>query len=200
MSNNIGYIKEALNWALNSNTVTNLKTTSSPSKLKTENINEKETAHKIIKDSEWSAKKMTSQWTTCLGENLVKEVFQKFHNTETWRPKKLNGFKPDLETESFIIEVKTRNWTTPGTAGEKVLGTPYKYSRVPKLYKKPLLIILLGFQEYECSSGKLNVFEPKCEIQKEILNLYNRHHIYYIKFSDLIVNPEILKSYKHKIN
>ena len=117
-------------------------------------------------------------------------------NYKTWRPKNKEGFKPDLETKDFIIEVKTRNWTTSGTAGEKVLGTPYKYSRVPKLYGKPLLIVLVAYQEFECSKGKLNVLTPDCEIQKEILNIYKKHNIHYIKFSDLIINPEILETLK----
>jgi hypothetical protein len=131
----------------------------------------------------WSVKKNSSQWTTCLGENLTKVVFQTVLNTKIWRPKKLQGFKPDWETDNFVIEVKSRNWTTPGTIGEKVLGTPYKYSKIPKLYGKPLLIVLVAYQEFECSGGKLNMFETKCEIKNEIMNLYKRHNIFYFKSS-----------------
>ena len=43
-------------------------------------------------------------------------------NGRVWRPKKINGYKPDWETEDGIYEAKTRNWTTSGTAGEKILA------------------------------------------------------------------------------
>jgi len=195
---NTGILVEALNWALNSNTESNLKNTTSNGKLKDANTYEKESAHRMIETFGWSVKKNSSQWTTCFGENLVKVVFQVILNMKTWRPRKIRGFKPDWETDDFIIEVKSRNWTTHGTIGEKVLGTPYKYSEIPKLYGKPLLIILVAYQEFECFNGKLDMFEPKCEIKNEILNLYKKHNIYYIKFSDLILNPEIIEKLKMK--
>lgn len=182
----IGNLIEVLNWALNYNKSLTLKTTNSVKKLKIANQIER----KIV-----FGNSTTVQWTTRLGENLVKDVFQKILNQDIWRPKQMNGFKPDFETNKFIIEVKTRNWTTPGTAGEKVLGVPYKYSKVPKLYGKPLLIVLVGYQEYECSNGKLNVFDPDCEIQKELLTVYKKHNIHYVRFSDLILNPSKIANY-----
>ena len=71
------------------------------------------------------------QWTTRLGENLVKCAYEK-KGKKVWRPKCINRYRPDWETEDEIIEVKTRSWTTSGTAGEKVLGAPFKYSDVPR--------------------------------------------------------------------
>ena len=66
-------------------------------------------------------------WTTLLGENLVHDVLV-LRGENPRKPKRMNGYEPDWETDEYIWEVKTRNWTTAGTAGEKVLGTMYKYS------------------------------------------------------------------------
>lgn len=121
------------------------------------------------------------------------------------KPKQIAHFKPDLETDKYIIEVKTRNWTTSGTAGEKVLGVPRKYMDVPILYGKPLLIILVGYQEYEYSSnGKLDIFsndinyeiqdEKKKELEKR-KKIYNDFiksmNIHFVKFSDIIKNQKL---------
>ena len=65
-----------------------------------------------------------------------------------------------------IYEVKTSNWTISGTAGEKVLGTMYKYSDIPKFYKKPLKIICIAYQEYELTNCNTKIFGKISEILK----------------------------------
>ena len=45
--------------------------------------------------------------------------------------------------------MKTHTWCTTGTAGEKILGVPFKYSELPRLYGKPLKIICVAYQERE---------------------------------------------------
>lgn len=75
---------------------------------------------------------------------------------------------------------------------------------VPILYEKPLLIILVGYQEYEYSSnGKLDIFsnDINYEIQykKNILEqrkkIYNDFiksmNIHFVKFSDIIKNQKL---------
>ena len=62
---------------------------------------EKEFGYKIIG-------KKTNQWTTTLGEDIVAETLLKL-GENVKRPKKIAHFKPDLETDKYIIEVKTRN-------------------------------------------------------------------------------------------
>ena len=88
----------------------------------------------------------------------------------------------------YIYEVKTRNWTTSGTAGEKVLGTMYKYSDIPIIYKKPLKIVCVAYQEYELTHGTTKIFNNVSPTKKEFLELANKLNINYIKFSDLITN------------
>ena len=128
----------------------------------------------------------TSQWTTILGESIVAEILSSQGHTVN-RPKNINGYKPDWEIEDAIIEVKTRNWTTPGTAGEKVFGVPYKYAEIPKLYGKPLKIVCVAYQEYELTHGKTRVFgEDISTEKKEMLAFWKERGIEFVKFSDII--------------
>ncbi len=127
------------------------------------------------------------QWTSKFGEELVKTLLE---NTgeKVWYPDKNKfNFILDLETSKAIYEVKTRNWTTSGTAGEKILGVPFKYADMPTLYGKPLYIVLVGYQEYE-AINKFGMFGgPKGSLKKNILmDLYKSWNIEFIKCSDLL--------------
>ena len=99
--------------------------------------NEKEWGNQII------GQKDNGNWTTLLGEGIVFETLKKLGENPR-KPKTKNGYSPDWETDNYIYEVKTRNWTTSGTAGEKVLGVMYKYSDIPELYGKPLKIVCVA--------------------------------------------------------
>ena len=127
--------------------------------------------------------KDTKMWSSVLGEQIVR-IFLEEKGLKVWRPKIKNGLHPDWETEKYIYEVKTRNWNTPGTAGEKILGVPFKYSKVPILYKKPLRIILVAFQEKE--GEKFELFEPKCINKIKMLRMWSKMNITFKKCSDLI--------------
>jgi hypothetical protein len=128
----------------------------------------------------------TSQWTTKLGEYFVEELLYKLgYNVR--QCKKIGHYNPDRETDEYIVEVKTRNWTTTGTAGEKVYGTPLKYAGIPKATGKPLLIVCVAFQEYEFTYGNTPVFGSTVhEDQQEFLDFYRSKNIYYIPCSYLI--------------
>jgi hypothetical protein len=136
--------------------------------------------------------KANGNWTTCLGEGLVKEVLE-LGGENVRRPERRGGYEPDWETDSFIYEVKTRNWTTSGTAGEKVLGVMYKYSDIPELYGKPLKIFCVGYQEYELTHGPTKIFGEVSNKQRAFLNLANSFDIEYVKFSDLVEQHTIYK-------
>lgn len=124
-------------------------------------------------------------WTTLLGEGIVHDIL---HNREEnpRKPVRKGGYEPDWETDKHIIEVKTRNWTTSGTAGEKVFGTMYKYSDIPILYNKPLKIICIAYQEYELTYGNTKIFGDISENKKKFLDLAKSMNIEYVKFSDFI--------------
>ena len=127
------------------------------------------------------------QWTTLLGENLVRDILQ-LRGENPRKPEHKGGFNPDWETDEYIYEVKTSNWWVSGTAGEKVLGTFIKYQKIPKLYGKPLKIVCVANQEEELTNGKINYFgENITEETQQVLDLARSWNIEYIKFSDLVL-------------
>ena len=86
-----------------------------------------------------------------------------------------------------MVEVKSRTWCTTGTAGEKVLGVPYKYADVPNLYNKPLMIVCVAYQEWELTHGTTRVFGDVPPRQQRLLDIYaNEMDITFMKFSDLV--------------
>lgn len=125
----------------------------------------------------------TNQWTTTVGEYLVKEVLKRLGKHPV-RPEIKNGYHPDWETEDAIWEVKTRTWSTKGSAGEKILGTAYKYAPAVRLFNKPLHIICIGYQEYEAEKWQL--FSPTHKEHKMMTDMWNTLRIHYHRFSDLI--------------
>lgn len=70
-----------------------------------------------------------------------------------------NKHRLDLQTEAAYIEVKTRNYTTSGTArtesrvpfgdGEKIFYAAMKYGDVYQITGKPVYVVLVGYQEQE---------------------------------------------------
>jgi len=145
-------------------------------------ITEKNWGNNMIKEY-CGYSKITKQWTTILSEFIVKKILEK-KGFIVNKPKKINNFKPDWETEECIYEVKSRTYSTSGTAGEKILGVPFKYASIPRLYNKPLKIVLVGFQEQEAIS-KFNIFSPTKEKKIMIDFWKNNFNIEFIKASDL---------------
>ena len=132
------------------------------------------------------------QWTTLLGEGLVRDVLQ-LRGENPIKPESKGGFKPDWETDEYIYEVKTSNWWVDGTAGEKVLGTFVKYQDIPELYGKPLRIVCVASQEDEFTNGKTKYFGEKITKKtQQVLDLARSWNIEYVKFSDLVL-PVISK-------
>ena len=140
---------------------------------------EKEWGNQII------GQKNNGNWTTLLGEGIVFETLKKLGENPR-KPETKNGYLPDWETDKYIYEVKTRSWTTSGTAGEKVLGVIYKYSDIPELYGKPLKIVCVAYQEHELTHGNTKIFGEVSESKKKFLDLAKSMHIEYVKFSDLV--------------
>tara|TARA_B100000795_G_scaffold62828_1_gene42337 strand:- start:711 stop:1292 length:582 start_codon:yes stop_codon:yes gene_type:complete len=175
-------MKSIINWCIKNPFVIE-STLSRKEKNKQMNINEKKWGNQIIGRG---PENHTSQWTTILGESIVAEVLSSQGHT-VYRPKNMNGYKPDWEIENAIIEVKTRSWTTSGTAGEKVFGVPYKYAEIPKLYGKPLKIVCVAYQECELMHGKTRVFGDDISTEKkEMLAFWKERNIEFVKFSDII--------------
>lgn len=136
-------------------------------------------------------KKNTCQWTNILGEYLVRRLLER-NGRSVWRPKAIGRHKPDWETDDCIWEVKTRNYSTPGTIGEKILGTPYKYCDIPDNYQKNLRIVVVGYQEIEAVES-FGLFCGKNEKRNKMIELWKSIGIEFVRCSDL------LKVHQHPI-
>ena len=123
-----------------------------------------------------------------LGEELCREYYT-LKGIQYYNPIKYDGksYTLDLETVNNMIESKAGSYYTTGTAGEKIMGVPYKYAEVPRLYNKPLLIICFGGSEEYCKKVELlgTSTIPEREVQIEYWKSIN---ISYAGFSELLNN------------
>lgn len=130
--------------------------------------------------------KQTGNWTTLLGERLVALVLES-HGHRVFKPAKIDHKCPDWETDELVVEVKTSNWTISGTAGEKVLGVPYKYASVPRLWNKPLVIVCVAYQEWELTHGNTRIFGTDiAPEQQHMLDMWKGMNIHFVQFSRLL--------------
>jgi hypothetical protein len=165
------------------------------SPIEKENKTKDSKKYKVLED-EWGRNilkkyrpdlKLDGQWTTKFGEHLVEELLCILGKTPS-KPDNKEGYEPDLEVDDYIMEVKTQTFYTSGTAGEKILGCPFKYAEVPDLYSKPLKIICLGGAEKICREQYGNLPGPKCSAQKKkILDFFKEElNIEYIGATDML--------------
>jgi len=192
MGNKLGLLnnKEVIRWCYEGITDVSLRNTNNAEKLKASKKIEDEWGDKIVGGNGGS------QWTTVLCQELAMEalILLERKNVKKASPKQSSvrekEYQPDLESDEYVYEVKGRNWSTTGTAGEKILGVPLKYGELPNLYKKPLQIILVGYQEYEARQGfafgdLLDKNNQTIEL-KESLAFYKEQDIEYIAFTDIL--------------
>jgi hypothetical protein len=128
---------------------------------------------------------LNKQWTNKFGEHIMEELYMLI-NKPINKPKKINHLQPDLETDDFIVEIKTQTYYTTGTASEKILGCPFKYADVPKLYNKPLKIVCIG----GCEKALLDfdIIETSSDTKKKYLQFYRENNIEFVSFKQLIVD------------
>lgn len=138
----------------------------------------------LIKPKKSISKK---QWTTLTGQKLAEELLLISGSKFVKKPIKKGGFQPDLETEDFIVEVKTQTYFTTGTAGEKILGTPIKYADIPSLYNKKLKILCLAGAEKEMRN-KYNLFGDKYKEsnRNKFIEFFKDNNIEYISASKIL--------------
>lgn len=134
---------------------------------------------------------ITNQWTTKVGEKLLEEILTVLNKTPTRIKYPIEGDNmkkliPDFETDTALYENKTRSYTTKGSAGEKILGTPYKYAECKRLYNKPLYIVCMAYQEVEAEKD-FNIFNPQIYEHKLQIKFWEKNFgIKYIKATDLL--------------
>jgi len=129
---------------------------------------------------------LDKQWTNKFGEHLCEELFILLGKRVS-KPSKKEHYQPDSEVDDAIIEVKTGTFYTSGTAGEKILGCPFKYSEIPDLYSKPLKILCIGGAERVCREQYGNLDGVKCSPQKKkFLAFFKENQIEYIGATDIL--------------
>ena len=132
--------------------------------------------------------KLDKQWTNKFGEHIAEEVYTLLGKTVS-KPVNKNHYQPDSEVEDAIVEAKAQTFYTSGTAGEKILGCPFKYAEIPDLYGKPLIILCMGGAEKVCKESYGNLPGAKCSPQKmKFLEFFRENQIEYKGASDILMS------------
>ncbi len=132
------------------------------------------------------------QWTTFVGEKILEDILILLEKN----PKKvdiinskksINGKKlmPDFVCDDAFYENKARTYNTSGTAGEKVLMSAYKYSECYSLYKKPVYIVCMAYQEIEADHDFM-LFNPVLECHKNIIETFKKNNVFFVKATELL--------------
>jgi hypothetical protein len=130
--------------------------------------------------------KLDKQWTNKFGEHLCEEIFTLL-GKQVSKPVNKQHYQPDAEVDDAILEAKAQTFFTSGTAGEKILGSPFKYADVPLLYGKPLKILCMGGSEKVCRESYGNLPGEKTSAQKQkILECFRAIGIEYIGATDIL--------------
>ena len=130
--------------------------------------------------------KLDKQWTNKFGEHLCEEIlFLQGKNVS--KPIKKNHYQPDSEVDDGIWEAKAGTFHTGGTAGEKILGCPFKYAEIPDLYGKPLTILCMGGAEKICRTQYGNLPGEKLSLQKQaFLDFFKSQKIEFVGATDIL--------------
>lgn len=155
-----------------------------------------EKKYKLLED-EWGREKtkmrrpdlkLDKQWTGIFGQHLCEELYL-LQGIPGFKPLKQNTHQLDWEVDDHMVEVKTETYYTSGTAGEKILGVPYKYADVPDLYKKPLKIVCIGGAEKNCRENYGNLPGKSLSAKKQhFIDFYKANGIEYIAATDMLLN------------
>ena len=130
--------------------------------------------------------KLDKQWTNKFGEHICEEIYILLGKTVT-KPEKKEHYQPDSEVDDAILEAKAQTFYTSGTAGEKILGCPFKYAEIPDIYNKSLKILCMGGAEKVCREQYGNLPGAKCSAQKKkFLDFFRDNRIEYIGASDVL--------------
>lgn len=129
---------------------------------------------------------LDKQWTNKFGEHICEELLM-VQGKEVSKPANKEHYQPDSEVDDAIWEAKAQTFYTSGTAGEKILGTPFKYAEVPDLYGKPLKILCMGGAEKICREQYGNLPGLKCSVQKKrVLDFYKSMALEYVGATDIL--------------
>jgi hypothetical protein len=125
----------------------------------------------------WANAYRKGMWNGELVERIFREIVP-----NGWVPQKVGGHKLDWEDENSLYEIKGQFLWGGGTAQDKILGTPVKYSQIPKLTGKPLKIVCFGAAE----TLTREVLERDCPEMRDQIALWKSWGIEFLWGSDLI--------------
>ena len=125
----------------------------------------------------WASPFRKGMWSGHWAERIFREFVP-----HGWVPQKVDDHQLDWEDENFVYEVKTQFLWGGGTAQDKILGTPIKYSQVPKLIGKPLKIVCFGAAE----TLTRKVLQRDCPEMRDLIALWKTWNIEFVWGSDLI--------------
>lgn len=129
---------------------------------------------------------LDKQWTNKFGEHMCEEIYTLCGKVVS-KPVNKNNYQPDSEVDDAILEAKVQTFYTSGTAGEKILGCPFKYAEIPDLYGKPLKILCMGGAEKVCRERYGNLPGTKCSVQKKkFIDFFRENKIEYVGASDIL--------------
>lgn len=127
----------------------------------------------------------TAFWTAELGEGIVNDLLL----LRGERPRRIKDapraanakrLVPDRATDRAIYECKTRSYAAAtGTVGEKILGCPIKYCEVPRLYRRPLYIVCVGYQEAEAARD-FQLFDPQSPELRSQIDMWKKNRIEFV--------------------
>jgi hypothetical protein len=149
--------------------------------------------HNKIEENRWGINiinkngfSINTCWTHIIGEQLCKEIYI-LQDNKIRIPRRLCKYKPDIEVDNKIIEVKTQTYYNKGSIAEKVLGVPFKYIDIPLIYGKELEIICVGGIE-KMSKEKYGNLEGIMmnDRRRELIEIYKKMGIRYVGLSDII--------------
>lgn len=124
-------------------------------------IKKKHVKELAICERQWGQKlqleyndKKNDQWSGQIGEKFIKELIKsKGHNIYgvdyISQLEGKSAVKPDIVMENNLIEIKTRTYFTPGTAGEKLSDIGFKYNGINKLNDCYTIALCVGYQLYD---------------------------------------------------
>jgi hypothetical protein len=125
----------------------------------------------------WHNYKPGSKWSGEWAERIFREIVP-----HGWSPETNGGKHLDWEDENFVYEVKTQFLWGDGTAQDKILGTPVKYSEIPKVFGKPLRIVCFAAAE----TLTREVLQRDCPEMRDQIALWKSWGIEFVWGSDLI--------------
>ena len=140
----------------------------------------------VLKSLRRSDLTLDKQWTNKFGEHLCEEILM-LQGKDVKKPTKKQHYQPDMEAEDAIWEAKAGTFFTTGTAGEKILGCPFKYAEIPDLYEKPLKILCMGGAEKVCREQYGNLEGPQNSPQKKkMLSFFSEMQIEFVAATDML--------------